>query len=131
MTRWTKTNAFAEYGVTLRNTRWSWSGRSPDGKTVVLIFWADGFKGWKTRPIVYDGSQLNSGVVDRLGNQERIENIQWALDNLDGIVRVIIAKSKDVTADPRNIEECWPQTELLMRIKYFNTTTGAWIAESV
>jgi hypothetical protein len=41
----THTEAFRAYGVEPRNANWSWSGKSADGKTVVVTLWKDEFKG--------------------------------------------------------------------------------------
>lgn len=131
--QWTKTEAFAEYGTECANTRWSWSGRSPDGKTVALTFWSDRFVDFKVRPIVYRDSGWGDDLerVNRPGNKERISNIRFALENLDGIVRVVMAEAKDVNARPREIDSCWPQPKLLMRITQFDEVTGEWVAQSV
>lgn len=130
---WTKTEAFAEYGVECANSRWSWSGRSPDGTTVALTFWSDRFVDFKSQPIVYRDEGWGDDVerVRRPGNKERINNIKFALENLSGIVRVVMAKAKDVKAHPREIESCWPQPKLVMRITHFDELTGEWAAESV
>lgn len=130
--RWTKTEAFAEYGTVCGNTRWSWSGRSPDGQTVALTFWTDGFEDFKARPIVYDDTGWNdTAVASRLGNHERMENIRWTREHLGGVVRVVMARAKDVNAQPREIDECWPNPNLIMRIIDFDEDTGEWRAESV
>ena len=38
-----KNKAFAHFGAAGRNHVWSWSARSPDGKTIVLTLWDDQF----------------------------------------------------------------------------------------
>jgi hypothetical protein len=38
---WTKADAFAYFGARVRNPRWGWSGRSPDGRTVVVTLRED------------------------------------------------------------------------------------------
>src|ERR1019366_2706519 len=40
--KWGLAEAFAHFGATGRNQRWSWSARSADGKTVVITLWRDG-----------------------------------------------------------------------------------------
>jgi hypothetical protein len=40
--QWSKTEAFAHYDVEMENTRWSWSGVSEDGRSAVVVLWADG-----------------------------------------------------------------------------------------
>jgi hypothetical protein len=130
---WTKTQAFAEHDTECSNPRWSWSGRSADNRTVALTFWADRFIDFKARPIVYrdEGWGNNAERVARPGNQERIRNIRFAIDNLDCKVRVVMAKAKDINASPREIDSCWPHAKLVMRITEFNDATGEWAAESV
>lgn len=74
-----KTEAFAALGVECKNSRWSWSGRSKDGKRVALTFWADRFVDFKSRPIVYDDTGWATDEnVNRPGNRERMANIEWA-----------------------------------------------------
>ncbi len=132
MVTWTKTKAFASFGTVCKNHRWSWSGRSGDGKTVALTFWTDGFVDFRARPIIYqDVGWTDPATVNRPGNRERMENIQWALDNLGGLVRVVVAKAKDPLMEPREIDECYPQPNLIMRIASFDDRTGEWSAHSV
>ena len=130
---WTKTAAFAEYNTVCTNTRWSWSGRSRDNHTVALTFWTDRFIDFKTRPIVYRDQGWGNEVekINRPGNRERTENIKFALENLNGLVRVVMAKAKDVNSTPRDIESCWPNAKLVMRITAFDPETGEWAAESL
>ena len=47
-------DAFDYFGVCRKNPRWSWSGRSLDGETVVLTLWKDQITGLKKRPVVFD-----------------------------------------------------------------------------
>ena len=128
-----KTDAFASFGTICKNVRWSWSGRSPDGKTVALTFWKDRFTDFKARPIIYDDTGWDKPelVTSSPGNRERIENIRWALDHLNGEVRVVIATAKDVNVSPREIKDCYPQPNLRMRITDFIEATGEWRAESI
>ena len=109
----------------------SWSGRSPDGATVVLTFWQDRLN-YKTKPISYDDFGWDRYPIERLpGNTERKANIRWALDHLDGIVRVVIAKAVDTKAVPRKIAECFPQKSLTMRITEFDEAKGEFRAVAV
>ncbi len=85
--KWTKKECFAHYGVVPRNLRWSWSGRSPDGKTVAVAFWQDRFlDGGKT----YRSSNHlpNDKWFGSPGHSELIENLIWARDNCGGLLRV-------------------------------------------
>jgi hypothetical protein len=67
----------------------------------------------------------------RPGNQERIENLKWALENCDGRVRAVIAMAKDVKARVRAIGRCFPHPKLVMKIIDFNEVTGEFCAVSV
>jgi hypothetical protein len=117
--------AFAHYGVTAKNPRWSWSARSTDGKTVVITLWKDHFN-YKSTPITYaDFGDVNlEKWVNRPGNRERIENLKWARDHCDGLFKVVIAVAEDVMADPRRIAESYAQDRLLMRLTDFKEETG-------
>jgi hypothetical protein len=129
--RWTKTEAFAAFGAKCRNARWSWSARSPDAGVVVLTFWKDFFNP-KTKPATYDDTRWEElGDPNAPGNRERIENIKLAVERHGGVVSVVIAVAKDVEKAPREIEECYPQKNLKMRITEFNEKTGMFRAEVV
>jgi hypothetical protein len=60
---------------------------------------------------------------------EWIENLVWASEHCGGRFHVIIAKAKDVNADPRSIEECFP-SKVVMRLTHFDRETGALVAEA-
>src|ERR1022692_3966106 len=104
-----KNKAFAHFGAAGRNHVWSWSARSPDGKTVVLTLWEDQFDRTAT-PVTY--SNFNSKDLafwkDQLGNRERKENIKWAKKNCGSRFRVVITKAKDKDARPRSIADAQP-----------------------
>jgi hypothetical protein len=57
-----------------------------------------------------------------------MENLAWARDHCSGRFRVIIAKAKDVNADPRSIAECFP-SKMVMRLLELDADTGAFLAE--
>jgi hypothetical protein len=42
--------------------------------------------------------------------------VQLALDNSDGLVRVIITRAKDPQARPSEIEACYPRDDLVMKV---------------
>lgn len=58
-----------------------------------------------------------------------MENFAWARDHCDGRFNVIIARAKDVNADPRSIQECFP-SKMVMRLVHLDLATGAFIAEA-
>ncbi len=123
--------AFAHFGVTLKNPRWSWSGRTEDGKTVVLQLWKDHFASWK--PIVYAEKvePAQSDWIHRPGNKERIENIVWAMEHCGGHFRTVIGVAEDPKADPRKTKSVFPQTALTMKITSFDSATGEFTATAV
>ena len=123
--------AFRAYGAKGNNPRWSWSARTPDGQ-VVMTFWKD--------LIQRDGSHLSYSIfgrADRLhwkdnpGNSERIENLKWAKDHCEGLMRVVIVVAEDTNANPRSILESYPQKKWLMKLVEFDERTGEFSAVSV
>jgi hypothetical protein len=130
--KWTRTEAFRHFGVTLKNTRWSWSGRTPDGKTVVLALWSDRFRP-KTLPLQYEDHRAtpNQTWIDRPGNRERLDNLIWARDRCNGLFQVVMVRPKDRDSDPREVDESWPRDNVVMRIVNLNEHTGEFSAEMV
>lgn len=130
--KWRLAEAFAHFGAAGKNQRWSWSARSPDGKTVVITLWRDGLD-YGSRPIVYDTFNRPDLYAwkDRLGNRERIDNLIWSRDHCDGLFRVVITVAEDVKANPRKIEDCFPKDEWLMKITDLDENTGEFRAISV
>ena len=121
--------AYRHFGITLRNDRWSWSGKTRDGTCVVLTLWKDEID-YSSRPpkISCFGNPRLVKRKDRPGNRERIENLKWARDHCGGRFGVVIATAVDREAQPRRISEAYP-TRLLMRIIDFNEDTGEFSAE--
>jgi len=126
--KWTHTEAFAHFGTTPRNVQWSWSARSDDGQTVVATFWQDQFSR-KDGRLLYERPASRETGRRRPGFNELMENLAWARDHCAGRFKVIIAKAKDVKADPRSIEECFP-SKMVMKLVEFDETTGAFVAEA-
>jgi hypothetical protein len=125
----TRSECFARFGAVCTNPRWSWSARSPDGKTVVVTMWQDEIKG-SGGTLVYE-SRPRLREKKRHGAIERLENLKWARDHCEGLVRVVIAIAKDVTADPRTAIDWFPKEGMFMRITQLDEQTGAFRAESV
>ena len=123
--------AYASFGATLTNERWSWSARSSDGQ-VVLTLWKDEFN-YKTVPASYDvrGHPRLSEWTNRPGNRERIENLKWARDHTGGKFRVVIATAVDEGASPRKIANAFAQPKMVMRLVELNEATGEFLAELV
>jgi hypothetical protein len=130
--KWTKTESFAYFKAKCGNTRWSWSGCSEDGKTVVITLWQDRLKARPGGGLIYDDRNWPLGrSADRPGNAERKVNLQHALERCDGRFRVVVAKAQDVAASPRTIADCFPHEKLWMQISEFNQDTGEFVAISV
>lgn len=120
--------AYAHFGITLTNERWSWSGRKSDGSLVVLTIWKDELD-YSVKPttVSYFGHPKLSRWKDRNGNRERIENLKWAKEHCDGEFGVVVATAKDVEADPRISTEAYP-TKLKMKLVELNENTGEFSA---
>ncbi|HMN71894.1 MAG TPA: hypothetical protein PKA55_08495 [Rhodoblastus sp.] len=126
----THSDCFAAYGTVPRNLRWSWSGRSRDGKVVSVTFWQDLFEDGGR---IYRSSAHSS--EDRWygspGHKELVENMQHAWDHCDGELKIIIAIAKDPKAAPRSIRECFPAINLKMRLREFDSKTGDFVVERI
>lgn len=127
--KWTLASAFAYFGASGANSRWSWSARSPDNNLVVLTLWRDDFD-YSTHPVSYSSfgnkTELWSG---RPGNRERLENLIWVRDHCDGLFRVAITVAKDTNAQPREIATCAPQPRMVMRLLELDEQIGEFRAE--
>jgi hypothetical protein len=124
----THTAAFKEFGTTPRNVNWSWSSRNEATKTVVVTLWQDEFdyrvgSSGKKEPH-YAATRVWDAARKSNGMKEMFDNLQWALDNCDGVVRVIMAKAKDTTARPRSIAECFPWS-VRMRVTSVDHSTAS------
>ena len=127
MKRYSHTECFEFFGVKPRNTRWSWSGRSEDGKDIAVTLWQDRFiAGGKTYSFEHDADWRS-----RPGFVELIENLAIARDNADGRVHVILAQPKDNDARPRAIARCFPQPNLKMRVVQLDEDQGTFTLERI
>lgn len=113
--RFTHTEAFRYLGVTPKNVQWSWSGRSPNGKIVVVTLW-DHELG------MLGGRYSCEGKIDmsKLGGRELYENLQWALEHCNGRVYVIRAFAQDPKADRIRIKDCEPAS-FTMKVAYLKS----------
>ncbi len=128
---WNKTTPFEHFGVKLVNTRWSWSGKSDDGSVIALVLWQDGVKG-KSGNLIYDDTEdPNAKWRKRAGSVERTEFLKHCRDNLGGRFRAVIAVAVDVTADPRQIDRCFPQKGVFWQLGDFDEMSGAFNARVV
>jgi hypothetical protein len=122
--------AFASFGVRLRNPQWSWSARSQDGNTVVATFWQDFFERDPDRRVqMYRFPALSAEQRKRHGFPELIENLTWARDHCGGQVRAVISRAKDPNADPREAVSTWPRADIIMQLVDFDPETGAHTCE--
>jgi len=76
-----KKDAFAKFGVTQLNERWSWSGVSEDQKTLALTLWTDQYHFDKETKIHHWSTFNcdNERWINDHGNAHRIRDIQFAL----------------------------------------------------
>jgi hypothetical protein len=124
--------AFAAFGAAGKNPRWSWSARTADSQTVVMTFWKDILR-FQDNPISYSlfGDDRLDVWKDHLGNRERIDNIKWARDHCDGLMKVVIITAKDETAREREIADCIVQRRMIMKLVDLNEDTGEFSAVNV
>ena len=122
---------FARFGAKGRNPRWSWSARNEDGTVVVITLWKDRLS-FRDGGIVYDDIGIDTSAwAHRPGNRERIENLIWARDRCGGWFRAVVTVARDVSAQPRQIADCYPQPRWNMRLVELNETSGGFRAEHV
>jgi hypothetical protein len=114
-------DAFAHFGAVARNPRWSWSARSPDGRTVVLAIWE---------------AELRSGFVDtfgwqsnRPGYRERVADLIHARDHCGGLFRVV--EVHDTREQPYKVADAQPLRGRTMQLTDFNEKTGEFRARFV
>jgi len=114
------------------NRQWSWSARSPDGRTVVVTWWKD----QETRrngKMVYDTRNMQSLAEWqwRNGNRDRIRNLVHARDHCDGLFRIVWVKTNDPDQRVRKTIERYPDETLEMRLIELDEQTGEFLAEEV
>lgn len=90
---WTKTEAFAHFGTTLTNARWSWSGIAPDGSVVALVLRQDVVKGRDGRLTYFDDEGLDAEWRKRPGHTERVRHLVRCRNALEGRFRAVIARA--------------------------------------
>lgn len=130
MAKNTNSECFEFFGVVPKNTRWSWSGRSADGRDVAVTLWQDRFEE-KGRIYLSWRTDQPGEWRSRPGFVELIENLVHARDNLDGRVHVILAIAKDKAASPRSIERSFPQPNLKMRVIELDESEGTFVLERI
>lgn len=126
---WTKTEAFESFGVAMENVRWSWSGVSPDGKSVVVVLWQDRVQGRGGELTYADDEDLDAAWRRRPGATARVRHLNHCAEHLDGRFRAVIARARDPHANPRQILECFPQQGVIWQLTSFDPENGAFSAK--
>jgi hypothetical protein len=119
-------DAYAYFGATPRNSRWSWSAVTPDNKTVVVTLWED--ETAEDGSVDFFGHPKVERWKNQLGNRERIANLQIARANCGGEFRVVRIKAKDKNAIPRAIADRYPDENAVMRLTRLDPETGEFAA---
>lgn len=123
-------DAFKYFGVSPANIRWSWSGRSADGRTVAVRLWQDRFEE-KGRVYRSWSDDVPGEWKSRPGFVELIGNLAHARDHTNGVVRVILLVARDKEARPRSIERSSPAPNLKMRVVELDEDKGTFVLERV
>jgi hypothetical protein len=97
-----------------------------------MTFWKDKID-YSSKPISYStfGSPTLERWKDQLGNRERIDNLNWARDHCDGVMRVVIIKAIDEGAASRRIAQSYPQKNMVMKLTRLDEDTGEFSAVNV
>lgn len=122
----TRTKSFRQLNALL-SCPYRWSGKSTDGKTVVVSLWRDEFVG-PAGAMVYEKGDTNDWV-DGPAKREFFRHLRWALDHCGGIVRVVVAV-RDL-ADRARASDCYPAPKLILRIAELDAINGAFRLEQV
>jgi hypothetical protein len=125
----TRSKAYEDLGIVCANPRWGWSGRSVDQSKVALLFWFDKLN--NRRMIYNDTGWGDTKIVRKTGNKQRMRDIKHAIEHLDGLVHLVVAKAKNDQLLDRRIKEAYPIHRFLMKITHFDDVTGEWCAEQI
>jgi len=129
--QWSKTEAFAHYDVEMENTRWSWSGVSEDGRSAVVVLWADGIKRDQAGNWIYeDDKDLDAEWRRRPGHSARVRHLAHIQNQLGGKFNAVIARAEDTKASPRQIASCYPHEGVVWTLTMFDPDTGAFAASA-
>jgi hypothetical protein len=126
--KWTRSEAF-RYNTEPRNPNWSWSAKSEDGQTVAITLWKEDLIG-RAGDLTYTKTELGDWF-EGPGSRYFFEDLDWALQNCQGIVRIILAVRDQQSTDRVRTAECYPQKNLIMRITHLDPTVGAFRLEQV
>jgi|SRR5277367_1638893 len=115
---------FAHFGAVCVTRQPSLSAISTDGSTVAVAMWEDEFG--------RDGDRITyQSRYRQRSDRKLIANLNWARVHCNALVRVVVVRAEDVQANPRTIEYCRPNDELIMRITHLDSKTGMFRAESL
>ena len=121
-----KKEAFAKFSVTQVNERWSWSGISEDGLTLVLTLWSDQYR-FNKESRIYEWSTFGRDIdswIDDAGNAHRIRDISYAIEKLEGRFRAIRVDPDTSSLPNRTIKKVSPILNLEWEITDFDPNTG-------
>ena len=131
MSEYSKKSAFAVYDTKQTNEQWSWSAISEDKKTVAVTIWQDLIKFDENKHPFYDSfSTYHEETIplglwrDAKGNKERIKFLRHTIENLNGLVRVVVVKASDKSSYPRSVKSVFPYQDLWFRITNLDEETG-------
>ena len=125
--KWTRSAAFRFFNTEPLNPNWSWSARSADGRTVAVTLWKHEFG---AGAMTYT---MNAFVDWRKGNGSRqfLKDLVWARANCDGRVNVIVVVRDEDDLSRIKTKDCYPQKNLVMRVKHVDPDTGDFRLERV
>ena len=133
-----KKQAFATFGLTQTNERWSWSAKSDDGGHVATTVWADQINKNQDVTLFVDTfnlpyNQRNDLWRDKPGNRARIQHLSHARNHLNGLVRVLVVHALDPDAYPRKVKanSIEPITDCFFRVVELDEITGEFKLERV
>lgn len=122
-------DAFAYFGTVARNPRWAWSAVSPDGATVALTVWDHEWREGET--LDYHDATRRSRWMNKLGNKDRIRNLQHAISHCDGKVRVVRVTAVDPSGENRAIKARRADPDTILHIYDLDADTGEFRARPV
>jgi len=129
-----KKEAFKYFGVVQKNERWSWAGLTPNRDLAVLTIWKDEKEVNKLTKTIQTSTfnQNNEIWINELGNKERIEIIQFCIDNLGCKFRVIFVtpKNLDVNNGTKDWKRGMPYDKQWFKLTKFNRLTGEFESQS-
>jgi hypothetical protein len=133
-------DAFAFFGVaSLRNPRWSWSGRNEELNRVVVTAWKHYFH-WTVGKPAYRfpapnerrGVTLEETLRTQHGLKPLIADIEYALAYCGGILHVVLCEVQDADAHTYEIKACHgPNPWLVLKVTSFNRENGAFEADVI